>query len=450
MIKIENITPPSTDQWGMAILGARNPMNSWNKSDSQVVRGQRLEIGENDLGLMKRLVASGTDHSKFLRFLPVVMDITAPLYWWSEYDTYKVGTVANSCSKMHKLMSKPFEMSDFSFDKLPGFKNEIKQFRPEIDEESEIWKKIDDDYEVSDKGRIRHGMRVLSGSVHKDNYILVTLHGKQQPIHRIVAKAFIPNPDNKPEVNHIDGNKMNNATNNLEWVTSSENQTHAMKNGLQPNPVSTYKGKFTSEQRNEIKRLWDSGEISRRQLARMYGVSHTCICDIINDKYKYAESVNTFEESARPVIDMLNELRDSYLNCDDKASKKHIWYTIIQLLPSSYNQKRTVMLNYAVLRNMYHARKNHKLDEWRDFCEWIKVLPCSELITMESGNQNSKPISVEDAMETIRNELVKHGNLYDGFQASVISAIFENSDITDSENAVLLAKTILDRVIGDD
>ena len=122
---------------------------------------------------------------------------------------------------------------------------------------------------------------------------------------------------------------------------------------------------------------------------------------------------------------------------------------MIQLLPSSYNQKRTVMLNYAVLRNMYHARKNHKLDEWRDFCKRIKALPCSELITMESDNQNSKPVSVEDAMKIIRNELVKHEDLYDGFQASVISAIFENSDITDSENAVLLAKTILDRVIGE-
>ena len=142
---------------------------------------------------------------------------------------------------------------------------------------------------------------------------------------------------------------------------------------------------------------------------------------------------------------MLNICREKYLETKDKK----YWWQMIKLLPSSYNQKRTVMLNYAVLRNMYHARKNHKLDEWRDFCEWIKVLPYSELITMESGNQNSEPVFVEDAMKTIRNELLKHGDLYDGFQASVISAIFENSDITDSENAVLLAKTILDRVMGE-
>lgn len=279
MIKIENITQPSTDQWRMAILGARNPMNSWNKSDSPAVRWHRLEIGENDLGLMKRLVAAGTDHSKFLRFLPVVMDITAPLYWWKEFDTYKVGTVANSCSTMHKIHDKEFTLQDFSTE-------------------------------------------------------------------------------------HI---------------------------GNVPNCDTMYYG----------------------------ALEYTIMA--------------------------LNEARHCFLDTGNKA----YWLQMIQLLPSSYNQKRTVMLNYAVLRNMYHARKNHKLDEWRDFCKRIKVLPCSELITMESGNQNRKPISVEDAMETIRNELLKHGNLYDGFQASLISAIFENSDITDSENAVLLAKTILDRVIGE-
>lgn len=443
MIKLENTVTPSPEQWQATIRGARNPMNSWGKSDSQFWPGN-MRIGENDLDLMKRLIKAGTDHSKFMRFLSVMVDITAPLYWWSEYDTYKVGTVANSCSKMHKLMSKPFEMSDFSFDKLPGFKNEIKQFRPEIDEESEIWKKIDDDYEVSDKGRIRHGMRVLSGSVHKDNYILVTLHRKQQPIHRIVAKAFIPNPDNKPEVNHIDGNKMNNATNNLEWVTSSENQTHAMKNGLQPKPVSTYKGKFTSEQRNEIKRLWDSGEISRRQLARMYGVSHTCICDIINDKYKYAESVNTFEESARPVIDMLNELRDSYLNCDDKASKKHIWYTIIQLLPSSYNQKRTVMLNYAVLRNIYHARAGHKLDEWQQFREWIETLPYSELITMDSVTKSNKD-KIAELCEILKSDKL----IREAFCGSVASALYEIPDGVDL-SVQEIAERITNRVVGDE
>lgn len=382
MLKIENV---STFGWKAAIRGMRNPKNSWAQIDSAVVNGNGFVVGNNDYDLMYRLASAGTDHGKFMRMIVVTLDIVAPLYWWSEYDTYKVGTVANSCSKMHKLLYKPFEMSDFSFDKLPGFKNEIKQFRPDVDEEAEIWRRIDADYDVSNQGRVRHGSRILSGSVHSDNYILVTLHGKQIPVHRLVAEAFIPNYEKKPEVNHIDGNKMNNAVDNLEWVTRAENQKHAVDNGLQPKPAKTYQGKFTAEQREEIKRLWDSGMFSRRQLAIKYGVSHTCVNDIINDKYKYAESVNVFEEVARPLVDMLNELRDSYFACENEASKKQIWYSILQLLPESYNQRRTVLLNYAVLKNIYHARKDHKLDEWHTFCDWIESLPYSDLITGITG-----------------------------------------------------------------
>lgn len=321
MIKITNT---EVFGWGTAVRGMRNPMNSWDRSDSFWCNGECDEcpergnscngehyidfvIGDNDYALMEKLVKAGSDHAKFMRMINVTMDVTAPVYWWSEYDTYKVGTVANSCSKMHKLLCKPFEMSDFSFDKLSGFKNEIKQFRPEVDEEEELWKRIDADYDVSNQGRIRRGSRVLSGSVHRDNYIFVTLHGM----------------------------------------------------------------------------------LSKRQIAKEYGVSHTCVNDIINDKYKYAESVNVFEEVARPLVDTLNELRDSYFSCEDETSKKQIWYSIVQLLPSSYNQMRTVQLNYAVLRNMYHARKNHKLDEWRDFCSWVESLPYAELITL-GGNDNGK------------------------------------------------------------
>jgi predicted DNA-binding protein YlxM (UPF0122 family) len=182
-------------------------------------------------------------------------------------------------------------------------------------------------------------------------------------------------------VNHIDGNKQNNRVENLEWCTQSENIKHAHENDLQPKGLSTYKGKFTVEQREEIKQLWDNGVFSRRQLAEKFGVSRTCISDIINDKYKYAEKTNVYEEIARPLVDTLNELRDSWFNCVNEQDKKTIWYSIIQLLPSSYNQRRTVQLNYQVLKSMYHARKNHKLDEWRDFCAWIETLPYAELIT---------------------------------------------------------------------
>lgn len=387
MIKIENV-----DVYGFeaSIRGMRNPMNSWDKSDSHAFifpePVNNYYIGENDLKLMKSLSKAGSDHGKFLRFINVTLDITAPLYWWTEYDTYKVGTVANSCSKMHKLLSKPFEMVDFSFDKLPGYKKEIKYFIPEVDELNEEWKTTVENecYMVSSKGRVSHNGRIISGSIHNDGYIFVTIQGKQYPKHRVVAKAFIPNPEEKPFVNHIDGNKQNNQISNLEWCTQSENVKHSYENDLQPKGLTSYRGKFTSEQRDEIKRLWDSGEFTRRQLADKFMVSHTCINDIINDKYKYAEKVNIYEEVARPIVDTLNELRDSWLKCESEKGKKTIWYSILQLLPQSYNQKRTVQLNYQVLKAMYHARKNHKLDCWINFCKWIETLPYSkELITLE-------------------------------------------------------------------
>lgn len=379
MIKIEDI---DVYGWRPAIRGMRNPMNSWDKSDT-IFDGDKWCLGNNDLKLMQQLSAAGNDDAKFLRMIVVTMDITAPLYWWSEYDTYKVGTVANSCSKMHKLLCKPFEMSDFSFDKLPGYKNEIKQFRPEIDEETEIWRKFDVDYDVSNQGRIRRGSRILSGSLHKDGYISVTIHGKQYPLHRLIALKWCNGFSNKKEINHKDGNKQNNFANNLEWVTRRENQQHAVNTGLQPKPTSTYKGKFTPEQRLEIKSEWDNGKYSRRELAKKYGVSHTCINDIINDKYKYAETVNLYKDVAKPWVDTLNELRDAWFECDNEEDKKRIWYAIIQLLPESYNQKRTVLLNYQVLKNMYFARKNHKLDEWHTFCKEVEKLPYFKEICIE-------------------------------------------------------------------
>ena len=214
MIKIEH-----TDVYGFeaAIRGMRNPWNSWEKSDSystyiedeHTLQRAPFEffVGENDLTLMKKLVSAGTDHSKFMRMIYVTCDITAPMFWWSEYDTYKVGTVRNSCSKMHTIHIKPFDIDDFTHegcDKIPA------------------------------------------------------------------------------------------AIDTLMYVV---------------------------------------GECEH--LRRLY---------------------------------------------NDTEQKKY-WRAIIELLPESFNMRATVQLNYAVLRNMYHARKNHKLDEWRDFCRWIESLPYSELIT---------------------------------------------------------------------
>lgn len=211
MIKIEN-----TDVHGVAraIYSARNAMNSWNKSDS---RFETDTMGENDLKLAKQLVKAGTDHSKFMRMITVTCDITAPRYWWTEFDTYKVGTVRNSCSTMHTIAEKEFTVDDFSHEHL-------------YDENT--------------------------------------------------------------------------------------------------NPTF-YKSPTTM-------------------------IKNLCEC--------------------------LNYYRERYL----RIKSKEAWWQLIQLLPQSYNQRATVQLNYQVLRNMYHARKSHKLDEWVDFCRWVEEsLPYSELITEE-------------------------------------------------------------------
>ena len=240
MIKIENTEIVG---WEAAIRGMRSPMNSWDKSDSGYGCGNDKEyfcdkcsssfhcpsrektynIGPNDLDLMTRLRNAGTDHRKFMRMITVYVDITAPLYWWKEFDTYKVGTVANSCSTMHKIHAKEFTLEDFSCEHL-------------------------------------------------------------------LNKAQIYN-----------------------------------------------------------------------------GYVSTAVLECI--------------------IGALNEFRKLYLETKDKK----YWWQLIQLLPSSYNQRRTVMLNYEVLANIYKSRRNHKLDEWHVFCEWIENLPYSELIT--DGETESEPTS---------------------------------------------------------
>ena len=260
MIKIENVTVVG---WEPAIRGARNPMNSWDKSDSWFgygdgdiywdinhnsgplpdgCYGKTLEIGPNDLKLLSNLAKAGSDEAKFRRMIVVYLDVTAPMYWWKEADTYKVGTVRNSCSTMHKIHAKEFTLDDFSHDHL---------FAP---------------------------MGAL--------------------------------PDSK-------------------------------------------------EERDE-----------------------QCIIEMWPDQYTSPYGTMVID------IKALNTARDLYLKTKDKK----YWWQMIQLLPSSYNQRATLMLNYEVLANMYHARKNHKLDEWREFCKWIETLPyANELIICPTIND--MPIS---------------------------------------------------------
>lgn len=233
MIKIENVVLASPEQMNFIIQGMRNPMNSWEKSDSGTCLknlpchschenrkdckkniDSGFTLGKNDRSLMQRLSNAGTEHRKYMRMMPVYVRITAPLYWWKEFDTYKVGTVANSCSTMHKLAEKEFTLEDFSYE-------------------------------------------------------------------------------------HLD-------------------------------------------------------DISKILLS--------------------------------VVLDKLNNYRKLYFECEGSDTKKDIWWQMIQLLPSSYNQTRNVMMNYEVLANIYRQRKGHKLDEWNDVCKWIETLPYSELITGVNKN----------------------------------------------------------------
>ena len=242
MIKLEHVVLASPAQMKFIIEGMRNPMNSWEKSDSEYeTAGYDIvgfDLGESDHSLMQRLSNAGTDHRKFMRMLPVYVRITAPLYWWKEFDTYKVGTVANSCSTMHKIQAKEFELEDFSVEHL------ISDWIG--DNNDAIW--------------------------YKDP------------------------PKNGP----------------IEW------------------PI-----------------------------------------------------IFSPLDALKITIGILNTNRAAYLKTKDKK----FWWQMIQLLPSSYNQTRNVMMNYEVLANIYKSRKNHKLDEWRNFCKWIEELPYSELI---AGGTNEK------------------------------------------------------------
>lgn len=233
-IKLEHVVLASPEQMEFIIEGMRNPMNSWEKSDSYAgheymgTGNEYFKLGENDHSLMLRLAKAGTDHRKFMRMLPVYVRITAPLYWWKEFDTYKVGTVANSCSTMHKIQAKEFTLDDFSCEHLADCR----------------W-----------------------------------------------LAMFAPT------------------------------------------------------------------------------------------EYRFS-SIDLLKLE----IDVLNQYRDKYIKMIDDAGsykgmrKKDIWWQMIQLLPSSYNQTRNVMMNYEVLANIYKSRRGHKLDEWRDFCKWIESLPYNELI----------------------------------------------------------------------
>ena len=414
-----------TEVWGFehALRGMRNPMNSGNKSDSDwaFVEDESLInpndevkflIGRNDMKLAQKLIRAGSEHRKFLRQIFISVDITAPLYWWKEFDTYKVGTVANSTSTMHKLMSEEFTPDMFELSELRGYKRYIKQ-KVEVPHNDEVWKQypFGNLYEISNYGRVKRKAYLTSNNhrlpeiilkwqYSNDGYVYVAVNTdktdgklKNRRVHVLVAETFINNENNLPFVNHIDGNKLNNSVENLEWVTHKQNCEHRADSLLQPQKTYTYTGKLSKEQREEILFRLNTESISRRQLAKEYGVSHTTINSLANGEYDYGEHYTNEYDDFLKLIDKLNLLRDEYLVTHDKE----VWKSLIIMLPESWLQTRTITMNYENIFNIVHQRKNHKLNEWSgkdnpdcpNFIAWARTLPyAQELIFLDETEEN--------------------------------------------------------------
>lgn len=424
MIRIENT---EVIGWEAAIRGMRNPLNSWEKSDSKFKlrtwwdgeNGGKFSetcdgfyIGSNDYDLMKRLRNAGTDHRKFMRMITVYVDITAPLYWVSEHDTYKIGTVRNSCSFMHKGTSKPFEITDFSVcDKriyevlsplvtkkyeliYPYETDDFKIYTLENGRRYKVYRNgrvFREEYDLIDStGRTRHfNESEVKPSLNTNGYYELNIGGRSREkwmLHRLVAFCWIENENKLETVNHIDGNKGNNSVENLEWCSLSENIRKGYSENLFNN-VGSLHSRYLS---------WKNGHtvvdpIIKMEILKDY---ETMTCSEIAEKYaitkKQANHIcchKQIEETDlfylcyhyEKLLDTLNTLRNEYIETRDDR----IFFAIRQLLPQGYNIRYTWMANYEVLANIYHSRKDHRLLEWHDFCDWIKTLPYSELITGE-------------------------------------------------------------------
>lgn len=410
MIKVENI-----DVWGFehGIRGMRNPLNSHDKSDSghgckdgtcmmcgyfnactrkEKYNTQSYHIGENDLSLMRKLYKAGVEHRTYARMIMVSMDITAPLYYWKEADRYSIGKIQVSTSTMHTIHKKPFELDDFSHEHLISEYNHANYYEPDYDESIAEKRIIDgyEDYSISENGIVysrKNGYEhILVQRIDIDGYKTVGLYNngkcKRIKVHRLVANAFLNKIDNKDCINHIDGNKWNNKKENLEWCTRSENSKHAYAMGLanygsKQRLGTRKKCRYTPEQIQEIKSLYYGG-MSQRKIGELFQCDHSVISEIINNKI-YKEIQIAPYEVMELIIDELNSLRDAYIETKDEK----YWHSMIQLLPSSYNQKRTICMSYEVVFKIIKERSNHKLDEWVEFCKILRQLPYVEEIMEE-------------------------------------------------------------------
>lgn len=405
MIKVENIEVYNIAR---AIYSARNPMNSWAKSDSDL---KNDILGPNDLDLAKRLYNAGPEHRKYLRQIFVSMDITAPLYWISEFDTYKIGVTRNSCSFMHKGVSKPFDISDFSVHddrireilsdlpsekttfKYPYETNEYRVYTTKNGRNHRVYRNgsvISEPFEYTDElGRNRHFDEcVHTPSQTSHGYFEIKLggaDGEKWLVHRLIATVWLDNPDNFYTVNHIDGDKGNNCVENLEWCSLQENISKGFENGLFDNGKSLHsrylKWKYAMCVVDpityfEIHHDHDSG-MTAKALAEKYELTEKQINNTLFVKrtpYNYLFSMAYEWER---VIEKLNELRDLYLESKDPE----IFQQIRCLLPCGYNQRFTATMNYENVISMIHQRTGHKLTEWNEFVDILKDLPYIKAIT---------------------------------------------------------------------
>ena len=414
MIKVENI-----EVWGFehAIRGMRNPMNSWDKSDSRYANkldSQTIQdmkegmfiLGENDLDLMRRLYKAGPEHRKYLRQIFVSMDITAPLYWISELDTYKVGTARNSCSFMHKGVSKPFEITDFSIHNEKVYKIltpiERKRYELKYPYETDEYKTYvgmnGREYKIFRNGRIVAGHfeytdtmgrhRVFEEKECKPTetscgYYQLNIGGRggeKWMLHRLIASVWLENSDNLNTVNHIDGDKGNNSVENLEWCDLSENIKKGFEAGLYENVKSDrtnyIKWKNKSCLVKPVDRLqmqfdFQQKRKNMRELADQYGITIQQVNNIIWCGRKGHDELFTLCHVWESVINELNRLREEYLETKDNDT----FQMIRCLLPCGYNQRFTITMSYENVVNIINQRSGHKLDEWNLFVEELKRLP---------------------------------------------------------------------------
>lgn len=409
MIKFENTEICGI---GHAIRGMRNAMNSWDKSDSYVdERYNTAHIGENDKALMKRLFNAGTDHRKYLRMITVYADITAPLYWVAEHDTYKIGTVRNSCSFMHKGLSKPFEINDFSVDddRIYYLLNDIKTEKVDViypyetDEyrlhttntgrKYKIFKNgrvVSCAFEKNDNyknGRLRHfPEKECIPYMRRDGYYQLNIGGRggeRWLLHRLIASTWIDNNNNLETVNHINGNKRDNSVENLEWASRTENIKMAFEQGLMDKNKfhsQYYKWKnahkyCTPTQKSRIVSEFKGGTKSLDEIMLMNNIREKTIQNMVYQKQCENAELFFYTYYWECAIKTLNILRDEYL----KTKDNNTFHLIRQMLPQGYNVKYTWCANYEVLANIYKSRQGHKLKEWHEFIEWIEGLPYTDI-----------------------------------------------------------------------